>query len=885
MTVRGFISRLLALRRRAEIDADLAEEIEEHIRIAAEGKAASGVSWDAAYDAARREFGNPTLARERSRETWSWPAIDRLIADLRFGLRIAAKHRASTLVAIASLGVGIGVTSAVLSLLSSVVSPAYPFADDDRLAVLWARSRRVARFDQMQISMPELRRWQLQATQVSVGGFSWGPGINVAVDRSPPMRSLASLVTSNLLSVLGVSPELGRGFTAEDEYDDAPNAAIVTYDFWQEQLGGTPAALSVPLMIDREPYAVIGVMPRGFHLPMLLNVKVLLPARRAPWVSDRSARSVVAIGRLAPGASLASVGDELERFTSQFNRAVPEDRNAWSVRIQPLRSLGREHFGTTLSIFLALAVLVLLIACANVAILLLARVPARRQELMVRLALGAERRRIVMQLVAESGWLAAGAALIGAAVAPPTMRILFRLVEGSLPFALHPSMNGTVVLSLVLLSTLTCVGFGMAPALNAVRSLSDTSSLIGSRTGGAVAHEWLRSALMAAEVGLAVVVVVGGWLMIEAIVEVRGRQLGFEHRELVTARLLLDTARYRSAQAQYDFYATLATRLAGHGELRDVTVGSSVPLGTAGDFANYVTRDVATTGDKPDTLTVSASVVLPNYFDAMHIPIVAGRMFDGREDEPVVVVNETLARQLWPGGGAVGQRLRILSPMYADGESVKPGVRRIVAVSRAIRYSPTNPEGHWPNLYIPLSQHSLRGMHVAVRAATPAAGVSAIRAEVAALDPLLPVFGVNSIDDLFDYWLHTPYLDALITSVLAGIGALLTIVGIYSVAAVFVAQRTHEIGVRMAVGAQRRDVVRIVLGRTLRPAALGIIAGSGAALLGSRAIASLLYGVSPLEPRAFLGAAVVLIVVVGAAAALPAGRAARLDPLTALRTE
>jgi putative ABC transport system permease protein len=630
---------------------------------------------------------------------------------------------------------------------------------------------------------------------------------------------------------------------------------------------------------------VIGVLPPAFRLPILRKVKVLLPARRASWIADRSARSLVPIGRLAPRATIATVTQELTRLTARFNAAAPEDRGAWIVNIQPLFAVSRSYVAKTLSILLALAALVLLIACANVAILLLARVPARQQELTVRLALGAEGRRLIAQLVAESGWLALGAAALGAALVPPVMSILVRLVDGGLAFELHPAMRGAVLVYPTIFAVATCVVFGIAPAVSAVRSLRAHGMLVGARTAGAVEQERLRSVLMAAEVALSIVLAVGGWLMIESVVLVHGRDLGFEERQLVTARLLLDTARYRTAAAQSAFYSTLAARLRAHGELRDVTVGSTIPLGSAGDLANYVTRNATGVDDKVDTLTASGSVVLPDYFDALHIRIVAGKMFDAHEDEPVVVVNETLARHFWPGRSALGQRLNVLAPMFADGEVVKAGERRVVAVIHDIRYSPTNPQGYWPNFYLSVGQHPLRGMYVAVRAATPAAGVSAIRAEVAALDPLLPVFGVKSIDELFDYWFGEIHLNALIIDVLAGLGTLLTLIGIYSVVAVFVSQRTTEIGIRIAIGAQRKNVIHMVLRRTLRPAVIGAVVGSGAALLGTRTIAPLLYGVSPLEPRAFAGAVVLLVIVVLTAALVPARRASRLDPLTAIRAD
>jgi predicted permease len=884
MSVRALLSRLRALGRRRIIDSELAEEIAEHLQLATEEKQAAGLSSRDARDAARREFGNPTLVRESSADAWGWPALDALAADLRFGLRVMRKHWISTTVAIAALGVAIGVTSGVLSLLGDVLNHRYPYADQDRLALVWARRVTPPRYDELQVSLPELRLWQRTARQTAIAGFSWTQSANVLTG-TEPVRTPASIVTSNLLSVLGVSPTLGRDFTAADEREDAPNAAIVTYDFWKNELGGSGAALTVPLIIDRQRYAIVGVAPKNFRLPLLLKVKILLPARGTRWASDRTARAMVAMGRLAPAATLASVMAELDPISAQFNDADPRDRGVWAVNAENFSRSVRRHVKSMLDALFATSMLVLIIACANVAILLLARIPGRRQELTVRLALGAEPRRIVWQLLAESMLLALAAAAIGIALARPTMALMFRLFDGSMPFEWQPTIDVRVALIAIGIAGATCLAFGMAPALSVVRSLRANGALSATRTSGAAEQEWLRSALMTLEVALSLLLVVGGGLMIESMVALDRRPLGFESSNLVTARILLDTTRYRTGAAQQAFFETLASRLAGHAELRDATIASSVPLGNTGEFSNYVTREPAGVGDRPDTLTATATVVMPNYLDAMHVPLVSGRMVGERETEPVVVVNERMAKQLWPGENPIGKRLRVLAPMYADGESVAAGERTVVGVSRNVRPSPLMVQDSWPAFFLPFSQQPVRNMTIVVRAATPAIAASAMRAEVHAIDPALPVFAIKSVAELMDYWVSYTRINTLILDMLAGIGAVLTLIGIYSIVAVFVSQRTREIGIRIAIGAQRTAVVWMVVKRTLRPALIGLIVGTALALFGTRLLETMLVGVSPLEPRAYIGAAVLVIAVVASAAWLPARRAARLDPIRALRVD
>jgi putative ABC transport system permease protein len=884
MSIRALITRLRALHRRSAIDAELAEEIEEHLHLEEQANVERGMAPADARAAARRAFGNPTLVRESSTEAWRWLSLDTLLTDLRIGGRLALKHRVSTVVAITSLGVGIGITSAVLSRLHAVTHPPFAYSEPSRLVFPWAKSVRKPGFDEMQISLHELQAWQHDATRIQLAGFSWTQSVNVAAGAAPT-RGLASMVTTNLLDVLGVAPKFGRAFTSDDGRDDAPNTVIVSYDFWKENLGGSTAALTTPITIDREPHAVIGVMPPDFRLPLLRNVKLLLPARRAPWVYDRSARSIVPVGRLTPGATPESAGDELARLSSAFHADSPDDRGAWTLNVQLLTETGAWAAVRMLKIFLALSVVVLIIACANVAILLLARVPARRHELIVRLALGAERRRLLAQLSTETLWLAAGATVVAILVMLPTSALLHRMIEGMLSFDIDRSFHLGALVYPLSIAVATVFVFGVAPALSALRALRDPSALAGRRDGGAVEKHRLRRVLIAAEVALSIVLAVGGWLMVESVLAVHARPLGFEPTELVTARVLLDTARYRTPAAQTAFYAMLTERLRAHGELRDVSAASAMPLAPSGELSNYVTRAPVRASDRVDTVTASMTIIAPGYFDAMHIPVVAGAVTDASESEPIAVVNEAFASKFWPGQNAVGQQLRVLVPMYTDGEAVTPGSRRVVAVVRNVRPSPTHHEDSWPGVFIPHRQNPVRAMYVAVRAPTPAAGAAAIRAEVAQLDPILPIFSVKSIDELMDYWLAALHLDALVLDVLAGVGALLTLVGIYSVMTVFVSQRTREIGIRIAVGARRRHVVAIVVGQTLAPVVAGTIAGTIAALLGSRTIQSLLNGVSPLEPRAFLAAGLLIGLVVLIASSIPATRATRLDPLEALRAE
>jgi predicted permease len=880
VTIRALWSRLRALPRRRAIDAELAEEIRAHLALDSDERIAAGMSPADAQAAARREFGNPTLAREASRDRWTWPRLEELNTDVRFGVRMLRRNALSSGAAIVALGVAIGTTAAVVSLLASLLYHRYPYGEPDRLALVWAARATPPKYDEMQVSLPEVREWQRLARQATVAAFSWTQSLNVQTQETSE-RIPGSVVTSNFLSVLGVKPAWGRDFSTSDEQADTPPVAIITYDFWQRVLHGSAPALTQPLMIDRQRYAIVGVTPPGFAVPILQKIQILMPPQREPWARNRTSRSVVPIARLSPGASLSSLTAELEPLTKQWNAVDPRDAGHWTINAQGYAVSVRKFVQRILNGLLAMSVVVLVIACTNVAILLLARVPARRQELVVRLALGADRARLVAQMLAESMVLALGAGAIGILMAQPTLVLLSHLFTDALPFEWSPRVDGRVIVVALAITGLTCVGFGIAPALSVVRSANANGALGGGRTSGAREREWMRSLLLMVEVSLCLVLVAAGWLMLESARIVNQRAKSFDSSDLVTARIQLDTTRYSTASARLEFFERLNTRLAMHRELRDATLASNIPLGVTDGFANYVAAE----SGQPDTVIAGGTVIMATYFRALHIPILRGRALRDDERDPVVVVNEALAKRTWPGQDAVGKRLRVLSPMYADAEWVEPGDRVVVGVSRNVRGSPLVAADAWPTFFLPFSQQPTRQMTIAVRASSAAAATQAIRTEMRALDPALPMFGVRTIDELLDYWLSATRMNMILLDALAALGLALTLIGIYSVIALFVSQRTREIAIRMAVGASGFAVAMMIARRTLWPAVAGLIAGTALAAGLTRVISFMLNGISPLEPRAFVVANVGLIATVTIAALLPTRTAMRANPVEALRVE
>jgi putative ABC transport system permease protein len=733
----------------------------------------------------------------------------------------------------------------------------------------------------MQISPAELHEWRQRATSIDVAGFSWVDNVNVAVGRYVD-RMRASHVTPQLLTVLGVRITAGRAFTSDDERGDAGNAVIVSYSFWAEHLARTPDGLLEPIVIDREPYTIIGVLPQGFQLPLLGDVPVLLPTRGPRWLDDRAARSLVAIGRARAASTFGATAAELDAASARFHEPFRAAEGQWTVNVDPLTTAGLAFSTRTLSVMLALAWLVLLVACANVAILLLARIPARQQELAIRLALGAAHRRLVRQLLLESAIIATASALLGLAIARPVDGALVRVVDASLPFRIVPGLTAAAFATALALAAGTCALFGLAPAVSALRRAAANGAALTNRQAGSRANSRFRDLMLVTEVAFSIALLTGGWLMIASVRRMHATELGFDPDRLVTARITLDASRYPDDAARRSFWDALAARLASRSGLRDATIASTVPLAGTGELANAVTAG-ARTGSPADTVTADAVVVRPNYFAALGIHIDAGATFASADTRGAVIVNDALAKRLWPGRAALGQRLIVLAPMFDDGQAVAPSTRVVVGVAHTIPLSLLrNPVSRaFPTFYVSVSDNPLRSMTLSVRAPT-AAAARAIREEVAALDPLVPVFSVRTSGDILSYWFGPIHLEAVITGALAAAGVLLTIVGVYSIVAVFVSQRRREIGVRIAIGARGVHVVNMVLGRTLRPALLGAVIGVGLTIVASRWAASMLYDTSPSDPRALVAAASVVAAVVGAAAAIPARRASRMEPLAAL---
>jgi putative ABC transport system permease protein len=888
MSLRDVLARFAAFGKRDAIDAALDDEMAEHLRMLEEENIAAGMSASDARHAARRAFGNPTAARERSRESWGFDSIDAWLADVRFGMRVLRKRWPSTLVAVLALGLGIGATTAAVSALDAVAHRRYTYDEPERIALLWAKSVRDPSYSEGNLSPAEAKLWARSARGIKISSFGFEQTANVAAPGMSAERVISAALSVDLLSVLGVHPIFGRDFVAEDGRDAAGNVALVSYAFWQRALHGDRRVIGDTIVVDRQPWIVIGVLPRDFELPTAGEVPLLVPIRDAQW-RPPSVRNMTVVGRLGPDVTTASIAAQLSPISAAFTTAIAGERGKWAVNVEPLAYFG-SWIARVFKPFVVLAWLVLLIACTNVAILLLARIPARERELAVRAALGAGPRRLFRQVGVESGIVVALGTTVGVLVAAFGAKLLAPIGSAS-NFQVRPTLTSRPVIVALLAAAGTCLIFGLAPVFTALRGLRERPvTLIGSgRASGHPDKGRLRMALIAVEAAMSVILLTVGALMVESMLRMRKVDIGFDGRGLVTARITLDTLRYRDSTARRVFFDELIGRLATHHEVHGVTAGTMIPLAPSGYASSLVVRsDQIARGD---SLEVNTVIVEPGYFTALGIPVIRGSEFSRDGHEHSVIINENLARKLWPGQDPIGRRLRVLDPMVATSYSAAVGERLVSGVVKSPPLALASERAKtFSLLYLPYDESASRSMYVALHAPTVDAGASAIRREVAAIDAALPIFGIASIDDLTNEWLGSLRLSEAIGEVLAGLGLTLTLIGIYSVVAVLVAQRTHEIGIRLAIGARASHVVYIVMRRTLMAVAIGsavgvIIFAVTARVASQRVLGELLYETSATNVRALFGAVVLLALVVVAAAYSAARRAATLDPLIAIRAE
>ena len=800
------------------------------------------------------------------------------LQDLRFALRTLRRSPAFAVISILTLAIGIGATAVVFSWVTTVLAAAAPVKDMDRLAAIWSHNRTQGETKNV-VSAEDFVEWRRRQHAFERFGASRNGAVNVRDGGGEPVRVRATFSTAEFLDLLAMRPALGRLFTVEEERPGAAHVAILGHRLWRERFGSRSDVIGREILLDGRPAVIVGVMPPGS-----VAADLTVPLRIDPAARDYGERRLFVFARLRPDVSLEQAREQMIGIGRDLERERPDSHRGWGVNTRPLQE---EFVGpqarVVFSLLAAAAAAVLLIGCANIANLLLARGITRTREVAVRTALGASRARLLRQMLVESAVLALFGAGAGVLVAQWGLLLLRAAFAAEQEIMEGAVVDGRVLAFAAGAALMSTLFFGLLPALQSVRPDVNQSLRDGSRATGGVRTRRLRSTLVAAEVAMAVLFLVVSLLFMRTLAALQRIEPGFDAAQVLTLRVALPEARYASGAAIAAFYEGVLSRL------RDapgvISAGAGLRVPTAGSRWNP-NRSLVIEGRVPregETPFAADLTCTPGYLETLRIPLRGGRALGSGDhaDAPLaVVVNEMMVRRYWEGDSAraIGARLRL-------GDEPEGAWRTVVGVVGNVRNDDID-SPPLPMVYVPLGQRPSPEMTLVVRTSgDPVAHVAAARAAIAAVDPEQPVFDVKTMAQVLEEDMRSNIVLIGIMGVFAGVALLLAALGIYGVVSHAVAQRTHEIGVRMALGAAVGDVVRLVTRQGLAPVAVGLLIGLGAGFAVSRLMAGLLYEVTPSDPATYAGTIVILSGVAVLACVAPARRAARVDPLRALRTE
>jgi putative ABC transport system permease protein len=798
-------------------------------------------------------------------------------AYLRTALRQTKRNPGFFAIALAALALGIGANTAIFSAVEGVLLRALPYQNPDRLVAVWEDASYIG-FAHNTPAPGNFFDWRAQnqvftdmaALRFSSAAFT-GAG-------SAPEQAFGRGVTPTFFDLLGVQPALGRPFTADEDKAQA-KVVVLSYGLWQSRFGGDPSLLGRSILMDGEATMVVGVMPQGFFFPDK-QTQYWVPASFTPkQAATRQQHFLEVVARLKPGVTVERAQHDMDVIANRLQQQYPDTNAKVGAAVVPIRKEYAGDTATGLWVLQVAAVLVLFIACSNLANLLLARATGRKREIAVRIALGASRGQIAAQLATESLLLSLGGGVLGLAVG----RVCWEIFKDLIPAQMTGSgfsLNGPILLFTAAVSILAGAFFGLIPALRATDVSLGDSLREGARVGESRGGLKLRDGLVVGQFAMAFALLVGASLMIETLWNLKKTDLGFRADHLLTMVVLTPEAKYNSNDKLRSFYRDVLDRTRVLAGVKSVGFGSDVPFTSIGDTAGYTIEGAAPLlpGQENDALYRE---VTAGYLETIGGTLVSGRMLEDRDVEsaqPVVVVNEFLAKRHWPGQDAVGKRLRI-------GDAKQPW-KVVVGVVKDIRERGLLLEMK-PAVYLPVNQVNQPGAgYLVVRTAQdPASVKTAVQSAVWAVDSEQPVTLIKTMDQLMDENVADRSRPMTLLGIFAALALILACIGVYGVLAYSVAQRTREIGVRMALGAKPADVTRMILGRGLTLSAAGLLAGIVLAIALGALLRSLLFGVTLAAPAVYAGTACVLVVVALAACVIPAHRAARVDPVVALRDE
>lgn len=870
-------------------DEELDAEIQHHLDEAIRDRIARGESAEQARVNALREFGNVGLIKEVTREMWGWSWLDALGQDLRFGLRMLRKNPGFSLIAILTLALGIGANTAIFSVVNAVLLRPLPYAEPERLVMVNGVNVKdpEAGYSSSYPNFFDLRERNQSFAQIAVHH----PAALTLTGNDAPMQLAGQVVTAELFDLLGAKPQLGRTFTRAEEKSGTTRAAVISYGLWHRKFGSDPNVLGRAITLERKPFEIVGVMPAGFQFPIQAEpIEIWIPpvldadpvGDQKPTTERRGYRWLEMVARLKPNVTQTQAQAEMTAIAAALEKEYPDNNTNIRFMLEPLHRTLVANYRTALLVLLAVVGCVLLIACANVANLMLARATARAREISVRAALGASRSRIIRQLLTEALLLALAGGMFGLLLGWWGIAALLQFIPPDVPRVAAIALDARVLGFTIAVSALTGIVFGLAPALQASSIDLAEAMKEGSRSVSS-GKTRLRNTLVVVEVAMALVLLIGAALLGQTFFKLQQIKLGYDVQNMLTATVVLPEARYAKPHEKVAFYQRLTEHLRNIPGVISVSTVAPLPLGdndAGGSFE--IEGRPAPDGQSPRS---DMTWIGLDYFSTMKIRLLAGRDFtaaDNLKSMPVVMVNEAFVKRYFPQETPLGKR--IILPMAMEGDESKP---QIIGVVQNIKRQATLKGETPPAMYFPYAQLPFIGeLSLVIRTATEPADIAkAVQAEVTKLDREIVLGDVKTLAQYFGLAVAQPRLSAMLFGIFAAVALLLSAIGLYGVMAYTVAQRRNEIGIRMALGATVRDVLWLVVRQGMTLTLVGVALGLAGAFAATRWLSSLLFGVKPTDPLTFIAIAVALVVVAFLACWIPARRATKVDPMIALRHE
>jgi putative ABC transport system permease protein len=876
--------------RRSSVREDVDDEIRFHFEMRVRDLVAAGWTEAAAREEAVQRFGEPAAVRDaciaidtrRRERVQRREVLGNMRQDLSFAIRTLLKSPAFTVMAVLCVGLGVGVTSTILSAVNAILIRPLPYQNAEELVSVYVWAPATGERG-VNISYPDYLSWRDDnRTFAQLGMWTWD--VLAFSGDGEPERLDGAMVTANLFPLLGVQPAIGRGFTPEDQLPNGARVILLSHGLWQRRYGGQRDLIGRTITVNGFPTQVIGVMPQGFAFP----------DRGSAWrplvVDDmglnRANRFFAgALGRIKPGVTVEQARQDLDVISARLEKEYVDDNAGWRAETVPLREDLVGDMRRPLLIFLGAVGCVLLIVCANVANLMLTRGAGRQREIAVRAAIGADRGRLVRQLITESLVLATLGGVVGLGIAAVGIKLYGMAVPRGLPWYITLRLDGATLLATLGLSALTGVLFGVVPAfrstaVNLTGALRDGTAGAGEGKG----KHRLRSTLVVAEVTLSVVLMIGAGLLLRSYAALQGTSLGFDRAQVLSFRLALPQLKYDSPDKRRNFYANLFDRIKTIPGVETAGAAQGIPF-SGWNVKTYLSMEGQPPRVRGEELDSHQQRITPDFFPALGIPILKGRGFAASDRDTVnrvVVINETLARQAFPGQDPLGKRIKRGDPAGPEPWST------VIGVARDYRHYQL-PEIMGPAMYLAFNEAPGYTMSVVVRTdesvSDPLSLAPRVLGLLKELDSDIPAYEVQTLEQAVDRSLWRQRLQGQVIGLFAALGMILAAIGIYGVISYGVAQRTREVGVRMALGASRSQVVGLVLRQGMALVGVGLVLGLVAAFGASRALTRLLYGIGPTDLVSFVGVPLVLGAVALLASWLPARRAARVDPLIAMRSD